>query len=75
MEHGQLMSVRRGERVADIWSHVMTERPNDMPTIWRNGRLAELNETVQNGDVLLFQQEEQYQSSKRTKLLKSTSKR
>jgi ppGpp synthetase/RelA/SpoT-type nucleotidyltranferase len=75
MEHGQLMSVRRGERVADIWNHVMTERPNDMPTIWRNGRLAELNETVQNGDVLLFQQEEQYQSSKRTKLLKSTSKR
>ena len=81
MEHGQLVSVTKGERVMDIWNQVfsLTEQqqqqgaqrpqrrrsnvPNEKKgstspmTVWRNGRLAELNETVQNGDVLLFQQE------------------
>jgi hypothetical protein len=80
MEHGQLVSVSKGERVVDIWNQVfsLTEQQQQQQrqgapkqqrrsnhsnekegrmTVWRNGRLAELNETVQNGDVLLFQHE------------------
>ena len=114
MEHGQLVSVSKGDRVVDIWTQVFSLTEQQLPrqgapkqqqhqrrrsnypnekegrmTVWRNGRLAELNETVQNGDVLLFQQEKvetgedlessgqrqqrQSQLSLQKKLLKATS--
>lgn len=77
MEHGQLVSVHKGERIMDIWrSHVVLtandhSNSNDMPTVWRNGRLAELQERVQNGDVLLFQQQKEKALLPRKKVLKT----
>lgn len=103
MEHGQLVSVKKGERVVDLWNQIFVQTtkerlpsqrqrrpshknsPSKLPTtyrnndnknipvtVWRNGRLAEMNETIQNGDVLLFQQQEGRESLMRPPLSSSS---
>lgn len=75
MEHGQLVSVEKGERILDIWNNVLSEIITDMPTAWRNGRLAGLNEIVQNGDVLMFQQEDDVRIAIPRRVLQEASKK
>lgn len=68
MEHGQLVVVQKGERILDIWKNLQENNDASPPSkslqAWRNGRLADWGEQVQNGDVLLFQQEETRRTSK-----------
>jgi hypothetical protein len=66
MEHGQLMVVKKGERIMDIWANLLQE--SDLISTrtlqaWRNGRWADLDEQVQNGDVLLFQFQQEHETS------------
>lgn len=67
MEHGQLVSVRKGQTIRNVWSQISSLYPNStastttdqerqLDQVWRNGRFANLEEQVQNGDVLLFQE-------------------
>ena len=75
MEHGQLVSVKKGQTIRHVWNQISSlhSKPTTITTttasssdncdphgqldqVWRNGRFANLDEQVQNGDVLLFQE-------------------
>ena len=62
MEHGQLISVQKGQRIRDVGAKCIPDifsKDDSVDSsawqVWRNGRLASWEEAVENGDVLMFQ--------------------
>jgi ppGpp synthetase/RelA/SpoT-type nucleotidyltranferase len=53
-DHGELASVPVGSRVVDVLTKISNGSSCSGRKIWRNARPAQLDETVLNGDVLMF---------------------